>query len=121
MCNVYYRFVPNLARAAALLNVQTRKNQPSQFDLKIVEIDAFQDLKERLMTPPILALSRREQRYTLETDGCDHQIGRGFFQQQPDGVKHFVGYWSISLSAAEKAYFTTENECLAAARNTTTL
>jgi RNase H-like domain found in reverse transcriptase len=66
-----------------------------------------------LLNPPILALPSVEGTYTLDTDASDHQLGCCLLQEQPDGTKKPIGYWSRGLTSAEKNYSTTEKECLA--------
>ena len=114
MCNVYRRFVPNFARVAAPLNQKLKKGEPFQFDsLNDEEYKAFADLKVRLISPPVLALPRHGLRYTLDTDACAHQVGCALLQDQPNGDKLPIGYWSRTLTTAERNYSTTEKECLA--------
>ena len=92
----------------------TGKNQPYQFEtLTDTEYAAFQELKRRLMSPPILALPRSGRKYTLETNAGGHQVGCALLQEQPEGGSRPVGYWSHALTDAERNYTTTEKECLA--------
>lgn len=54
MCNVYRRFVPNVAKIAAPLNRKTSKEHP--FELGVLsdsEYKAFIELKNSLVSPPI--------------------------------------------------------------------
>ena len=114
MCNVYRRFVKGFAKIAAPLNRKTGKDQPFEFEvLTDEEYEAFEELKKRLISPPILALPRYGKRYTLDTDACGYQVGCALLQEQPDGTRLPIGYWSRALSSAEKNYTTTEKECLA--------
>jgi len=36
---------------------------------------AFEQLKEALLTPPILAMPDENARYVIDTDACDRSIG----------------------------------------------
>jgi RNase H-like domain found in reverse transcriptase len=69
-------------------------------------------VREKL-DPPILALPRAEGLFTLNTDASQNQIGCCLFQEQPDGSKYPVVYWSMGLTSTDKSYSTTEKECLA--------
>ena len=114
MCNVYRRFIKNFARIAAPLNRKLEKNQPFTFGtITGTDYEAFQELKTKLISPPILALPRHGYKYTLDTDACVYQVGCTLLQEQPNGDKLPVGYWSRSLTKAEKNYSATERECLA--------
>ena len=114
MCNVYRRFVKGYTRIARPLTLKTCKDQPESWDtLSDEEAQAFKQLKRNLVTAPILALPREGFAYTLDTDASEYQLGCCLLQEQPDGALHPIGYWSRSLTAAEKNYSSTEKECLA--------
>ena len=113
LCNVFRRFVPNFARVAAPLNLMLQKGQPDKFDeLTDEQKAAFNELKERLISPPILALPQPHGHYVLDTDACDKQVGCVLMQEQ-EGTLRPIGYWSRSLTPAEKNYDTTQREWLA--------
>ena len=114
MCNVYRRFVAGYTKIAHPLNQKVRKDQPETWEtLSPEEIEAFNQLKKSLVTAPILALPREGYPYTLDTDASEYQLGCCLLQAQPDGALHPIGYWSRSLTPAEKNYSSTEKECLA--------
>jgi transposase InsO family protein len=128
LCNVYRRFVPSFARIAAPLNALLRKGESrSEFAFTELQHEAFDSLREKLLHPPILALPRAAGQFVLDTDASQEQIGCCLFQQNPvdveDGkdirptgkelVRRPIGYWSRSLTSAERNYSTTEKECLA--------
>ena len=114
MCNLYRRFIQGFAKIAAPLNKKTGKNQPYELEiLTDAEFAAFEELKRRLVSPPVLALTRCGRKYTLDTDACGHQVGRALLQEPPEGGTRPVGYWSRALTDAERNYTTTEKECLA--------
>ena len=72
MCNVYRRFVQGFSKIAAPPNKKTSKNQP--YDVEVVtgtEYAAFDELKRRLVSPPILALPRDGRKYTVDTERTD--------------------------------------------------
>jgi RNase H-like domain found in reverse transcriptase/Reverse transcriptase (RNA-dependent DNA polymerase) len=114
LCNVYRRFVPHLASLAAPLNVYLTKGKPSVLGiLSDPALAAFNSLRQKLLSPPVLALPRREGKLWLDTDASAAHLGRCLLQEQPFGPALSLGYWSRSLSAAERNYSTTEKECLA--------
>ena len=114
LCNVYRRFVPNFARVAKPLNNLLKKGNPSKLQpLNEEEINAFNTLKNALISPPILKLPRKNLPYSLDTDACGYQIGVALMQTYEDNTRHPIGYWSRSLNKAEQNYTVTEQECLA--------
>ena len=93
MCNVYRRFIQGFMKIAALLNKKTGKNQPYDFEiLTDAEFAAFEELKRRLVSPPVLALPRYGRKYTLDTDACGHQVGCALLGEQTEGGTRPIGY-----------------------------
>jgi hypothetical protein len=114
LCNVYRRFVARFAAIAAPLTALLRKDTPFNLPPFTEEqTKAFDTLRAKLLSPPILALPRAEGHYFLDTDASATQLGCCLRQVQPDGSTLPLGYWSRSLTPAEKNYSTTEKECLA--------
>jgi hypothetical protein len=75
-------------------------------------IAAFEELRKRLLFPPVLALPRAKGHLYLDTDASDGHLGCCLLQDQPDGKPLPLGYWSRTLNSAEQNYSTTEKECL---------
>ena len=114
MCNVYRRFVPNFARVSAPLNRHTSKNAPKELPSPTPEeVKAFKTLKDALTSPPVLRLPDPSKPYSVDTDACNTQLGCALFQADDEGVRHPIGFWSRSLTPAEKNYTASERECLA--------
>jgi len=92
----------------------TSSKRPDRWGTLLDEaLGAFEKLKRRLTEAPILALPRRHGAYMVDTDASAGQVGAVLLQEQPDQSTRPVGYWSRSLSAAERSYSTTERDCLA--------
>jgi len=92
-CIVYWRFIKDYAHSAKPLTKLTSK----KLSLVVSPMDdphlaAFEYLKERLTSTPILALPRREGHIILDTDACAVQVGCTLLQQQPDTSILPVGY-----------------------------
>ena len=114
LCNVYRRFVPRFAAVAApLTSLLGKGTSPQLGALSAQQIDAFNTLRDKLLSPPVLALPRPTGKLWLDTDASDGQLGTCLLQEQPDGQTLPLGYWSRTLNAAERNYSTTEKECLA--------
>ena len=73
------------------------------------EQDAFDDLRRRLITPPILAFTKE---FIVHTDVSDSALG-GVLSQVQDGHERVISYWSRQLHKAERNYSTIEREALA--------
>ena len=111
---MYRRFIQGFAKIAAPLNKKTGKYQHYEFEiLTDAELAAFEELKRRLVSPPVLVLPRYGRKYTLDTDACGHQVGCALLQQQPKGGTRPIRYWSRALTDAERNCTTIEKEYLA--------
>lgn len=116
MCNAYRRFVKDYAKGARQLLAMTSTNMSDPRPAVDKEqTQAFEELKHRLTRTPILALSRRNGKYTVDTDASASQDGSILLHEQPDGAYKPVGYWSRVLTPAERNNLTTERECFAVA------
>ena len=73
---------------------------------------AFQDLKEKLSTAPILAYPNFDAEFVLETDASIRGLGAVLSQAQEGGKLHPVGYASRALSPSEVRYGITDLETL---------
>ena len=74
---------------------------------------AFDGLKVKLLTAPILAYTDLTKDFVLETDASQQGLGAILSQLQDDSKLHPLAYASRSLSASEKNYTITELETLA--------
>ena len=113
--HVYRRFVKNFSGIAKPLNAMLKKEaRPTWDDARPEAVDAFETLKSKLISPPILALPKKDRPYTIDTDASAYQLGATLLQQQdPSNLKEWVpvGYWSKTLNSAEQNYSATEREC----------
>jgi len=113
MCNVYRRFVQDFAKRAKPLNALTRAEIPPDLPPPTdVAIAAFEDLRNALLCPPVLALPQANRKLVVDVDACADQVGCTLLQEEPGELLHPVGYRSRGLTAAEQNYSTKERECL---------
>ena len=77
-----------------------------------VEQTAFEQLKDRLLSAPILGIPQDTGVWTLDTDASDTGVGVVVSQTQ-DGSERVISYASRTLSKTEKNYSTTRRELLA--------
>jgi hypothetical protein len=74
---------------------------------------AFELLKEKLITAPILIYPNFEREFILYTDASNIALGAILHQKGDDGKEHVIAYENKTLNEAEQNYSTTELECLA--------
>lgn len=113
MCGVYRRFVPGFAKVARPLTALTSTKLPKELPPPTEEtMGAFKSLRDRLLSPPILAIPREGGHYIVDVDASYEQLGCSLLQQQPDGEYLPVGFYSRGLAPAEKNYCAIEIEAL---------
>jgi hypothetical protein len=69
----YRRYVPGYAKIAAPLRELLRKDAKFVWSAECAR--AFEELKNRLTSPPVLMLPRLDQPYILATDASTQAIG----------------------------------------------
>ena len=111
MTSYYRRFIRNFAKVAQPLHQLTAKGVP--FDWTVESETAFQALKTRLVTPPVLVYPCFTKNFMLETDALIQGLGAVLSEVQEDGKLHPVAYASRALNPSEKNYSATELETLA--------
>ena len=111
LSSYYSRFIPGYAKIAQPLHKLTRKD--TEFHWTSECQDAFEELKQKLTTAPVLAYPSFDKDFILETDASIQGIGAVLSQVQDDGLIHPVAYASCSLSKPEANYSITELETLA--------
>ena len=74
---------------------------------------AFDQLKGKLTTTPVLSYPDFTLPFVLYTDASDTAIG-GILSQSHDSCETVICYWSRQLTKAERNYSTVEREALAA-------
>jgi hypothetical protein len=110
LCSYYRKYVPGFATIAQALHMLTNKGQ--RFTWGEEQETAFQTLKTRLTTAPILAPPNDEGEYVLDTDGSSADLGAVLLQRKKEEL-HVIAYASRCLSRAERNYNTTRRELLA--------
>ena len=82
------------------------------FDWGEKHSSAFETLKEKIISEPVLIFPRNNAPFCVEADVSDHALG-GVLSQQVDGVWRPVAFLSKSLSSAERNYEIYDKELLA--------
>ena len=112
----YYRkFIPSYAAIALPLTDLTRKKLPEKLQWTSECEIAFQTLKEKLCSEPILRLPDVTRPFTLRTDASGKRLGATLLQEH-DGTLFPVSFDSKKLTPAEMNYSTVERECLGIVR-----
>jgi len=102
----YRRYVRDYSKLATSLHEQTKRGEA--FDWTTEQNSAFELLKKKLVTAPILAMSQ-DSAYTLDVDTSNWAVG-AVLQQEQDGLLRVIGYKSNSFSAAKQRYCITRKE-----------
>ena len=74
--------------------------------------EAFDELKEKITSQPVLSLPKREGKFRVETDASGHAIG-GVLSQEQEGKWKPIAFLSRTMQAAEQNYEIYDKELLA--------
>jgi hypothetical protein len=110
MIGYYRRFIPNFSRIAAPLHALLKKG--AKFEWTMEQENAFQHLKDKITSKPILQYPDFTKEFILTTDASNQGLG-AILSQGEIGKDLPVAYASRNLNNAEKNYSTTEKELLA--------
>ncbi len=77
------------------------------------EQKAFDEIRERLITAPVLAHPDYNKRFILQTDACGYGIGAVLSQTDDDRKEHPIAFLSRTLTKAEMKWTVHEREALA--------
>ena len=110
-CNFYRRFIRDYSRIAAPLTQLTRTDREFIFDNECAQ--AFETLRNRLVSAPLLAHYDIDHQCLLETDASDTVVAAVFSQKGLDGEWHLVGYFSKTMALAKTNYPIHDKEMLA--------
>jgi hypothetical protein len=112
----YYRkFVQDFAKIAKPLSELMPKSAGKKSRFKsasnvvhwrwdLEQQGAFDELKKRLCTPPVLGFADYSKPFELHTDASSHGLGAVLYQQDQDGHLRVIAYASRGLSKSEKNY-----------------
>ncbi|CAF4948538.1 unnamed protein product [Pieris macdunnoughi] len=110
LVSYYRRFIPDFSKTAKLLTKLLKKD--TEFEWKFEQQQAFEILKSKLISPPILAYPDFTQPFILTCDASNYAIS-AILSQGPVGKDRPIAYSSRTLNKAECNYSVTEKECLA--------
>lgn len=111
LAQYYHQFIDRFAHIAHPLFQLTKKDIP--FAWNALHQHAFEILKERVCSAPVLRIFDPALQTSVETDVSGYAVGAVLFQTDHNGTSRPVGFTPRQMSAAEKNYPTHEQELLA--------
>ena len=111
LASYYRKFIQGFSKIAKPLFDLTKKDRKFQWNQDCQ--NSFQELKNRLISAPILAFPQvGGSNFILDTDASAYAIGAVLSQVQ-DGKERVIAYGSRCLDKAERNYCVTRREMLA--------
>ena len=111
MANFYRRFIKDYSLVAAPLNVLLRKDKKFHWTQECQQ--AFEALKSKLISAPVLSYPDPVKRFILTCDASDTAVGYVLGQKDHQNREYVIAYGGKSLTSDQKKNNTTEKECLA--------
>ena len=103
LANYYRRFIPGFSALTHPLNSLLKKNVKFAWSSETQK--AFDELKSKFSSAPVLAYPNHDLPFLVETDSSNFAIGAILSQKyQKDNKIHPISFFSRSLTAAEKNY-----------------
>jgi hypothetical protein len=109
--NYYRRFIKNFAQLARPLHRLTEQGVPFKWTDHCQE--AFDQLRTRLCSAPVLAYPDFNSPFILDTDASDVGIGGVLSQIDDEGRERVIAFGSRLLTKPERQYCVTRRELLA--------
>ena len=111
LCNYYRRFVKGFAKIASPLNALLKgdkkgKFKPGEWTDNCQK--AFQNLKQSLISPPILGFPDMNKEFVLSTDASGTAIGYILGHVNSDNQEYVIAYGGRSLSKDERKWSVTD-------------
>ena len=107
--NFYQQFIYNFSHTAKPLNELKGKKE---WKWEKEHQEAFEELKEKITSQPVLALPKREEKFRVETDASGHAIG-GVLSQEQEGKWKPIAFLSRTMQPVEQNYEIYDKELLA--------
>jgi transposase InsO family protein len=111
LASFFRRFVRGFSKIISPLTELLRKDV--KFKWENAQQIAFEEIKLRLGSKPVLAVYNPNARTEVHTDACAIGLGGVLLQEQSDGKLHPVSYFSRKTTKDESKYHSFELEALA--------
>ena len=99
-CNFYCTFIKGFSSIAWPLNTLTKKDQMWKWTKEHQK--AFELLKARVTSEPILAHPELDKQFELEVNASGFAIEAVLLQKKEDKKRHPVGYYLVTFNTAEQ-------------------
>ena len=117
MTGFFQRFIRGYSKIAKplnnLLEGEASKLKAEEVELPPDALKAFEELKMRCMTAPVLVFADSKKPFRLETDASKEGLGAVLLQESDDGQYHPVAFASRELKGGEPKYHSSKLEFLA--------
>ena len=110
-CTFCRKHVANFSKICGPLYNLTKADTPWHWGEK--EEKAFLELRDRISSPPILALPQCDKSFNIYTDASGTAVAWVLAQVQDDNMEHIIAVGSKTLRGAQLKYPISELECLA--------
>ncbi len=110
LASYYLRFIPGFAKIAKPLNETTSENVKFTWSEEMQA--AFEELKMKLTSAPVLAYPDYSKPFVVCTDASSKAVGAVLSQSDENGRDHPIHDTSRKLSSAESGYSAFEREAL---------
>jgi len=111
MAGYYRQTVKDYARMVEPLVALTRKY--AQFGWGPKQQQAFEKVKDALVSNEVMAYPQTDKPYKLYTDACDYAVGGILVQEDDKGIDRVVHYLSHQLSSTQQRWAPIEKEAYA--------
>lgn len=116
-CNFFRRFIHRYSQIAGpltgLLKGSQKGKKSGPFEWPESAEQAFRQLRDQFLNPPLLRHFNPSNRTRIETDASDFGIAGILSQLQETGQWHPIAFWSRKLLDPERNYETHDQELLA--------
>lgn len=109
--NYYRKFLRNFGKTAASLTELTKKGVDFRWTPERQQ--AFDKIKNLILSEPVLAMFDPEREIELETDASDFALGAQIGQRDEQGKLHPIAFYSHKLHGPEERYPIYDKEFLA--------
>ena len=117
MTGFFRQFIKGYSRIAKplndLLEGEASKLKNEELELTPEAFKAFEELKMRCMTVPVLVFADFKKPFRLETDASKEGLGAILLQESNDGQYHLVAFASRELRGGEPKYHSSKLKFLA--------